>query len=323
MNLRLAIEELSRQHELSPEDRARLIRLAELNEQPRQLRRRLPLGVAIVAAALAGLGVIFWVAANWDALSRTGRFGLLEILVCASCLGALFRPTARVPLGLFAFLGAGALLALFGQTYQTGADPGQLFAWWSVLTLPLCLGVRHDALWAGWAAVGMTALGLFARAYAANSWTVDHAGLIVHLLEWSGALLLTFSLSPLLARYTGAGPWSLRLCALLSTVIISASSLDLLFTGATSAYGIGLGMLGGTGFYFSQGRRHDPFALSVLALGIDFLLVAGFGRMLFHGGVDSPFKLLLLGLVAAALLGATVKLVLALSRQPGVKGGAE
>ena len=42
-----------------------------------------------------------------------------------------------VPMGLLAMLGMGALFAYFGQTYQTGADPWQLFALWAALSLPL------------------------------------------------------------------------------------------------------------------------------------------------------------------------------------------
>ncbi len=37
---------------------------------------------------------------------------------------------------LLATLLLGVFLALFGQTYQTGADPWQLFANWALLILP-------------------------------------------------------------------------------------------------------------------------------------------------------------------------------------------
>ena len=42
-------------------------------------------------------------------------------------------------------------LQYLAQQYQTGADSWQLFAIWAALALPLCLGVRHDAMWAQWA----------------------------------------------------------------------------------------------------------------------------------------------------------------------------
>lgn len=96
---------------------------------------------------------------------------LLGGFFAVMCVGALLRPAARVPLALVALLATGGLFAFFGQTYQTGADPWQLFAWWSALTMPLCLGVRHDALWAAWAIVTMTALKLWSRAQGVEQWT--------------------------------------------------------------------------------------------------------------------------------------------------------
>jgi uncharacterized membrane protein len=41
----------------------------------------------------------------------------------------------------------GALLALFGQTYQTGKDPWQLFVWWTILVTPLALLSKSSSLW--------------------------------------------------------------------------------------------------------------------------------------------------------------------------------
>ena len=84
-------------------------------------------------------------------------------------VGAAWRPAARAPLALLALLGIGGLFAYFGQTYQTGADPWQLFAWWAALALPLCLGVRSDVLWAPWAAVAVGAISLWVHAHTGKS----------------------------------------------------------------------------------------------------------------------------------------------------------
>ncbi len=55
----------------------------------------------------------------------------------------------------------GALLALFGQTYQTGADPWQLFATWALLISPLVLFSRSEVLWLVMAVLLNTALTLY------------------------------------------------------------------------------------------------------------------------------------------------------------------
>jgi uncharacterized membrane protein len=51
---------------------------------------------------------------------------------------------------LAASLAIGALLALIGQTYQTGADTYELFTVWAVLILPWVLLARLPALWVLW-----------------------------------------------------------------------------------------------------------------------------------------------------------------------------
>jgi uncharacterized membrane protein len=118
-----------------------------------------------VAGVLAlGFGAVFFVAANWSALSPNGRLVLLQALFAAAVAAALWRPPPH-PVGrsalLLAFIGAGALFALFGQTFQTGADIHELFALWAVLGLPLVLAARWSALSAAWLLVANLALALF------------------------------------------------------------------------------------------------------------------------------------------------------------------
>lgn len=110
---------------------------------------------ALHAAGLGalGAGVIFFVAANWQAWGVMGRFALLQagLLVCIAL--ALWRvPPHPVGQGalLLAVLFTGGSLALFGQSYQTGADVYELFFAWAALTLPFALAGLSGAVWAAW-----------------------------------------------------------------------------------------------------------------------------------------------------------------------------
>jgi len=109
-------------------------------------------------------GIVFFVAANWQALKVGGRFALLEAVLLTSVVLALWRPapnnTGRYAL-LTAFVTTGALLALFGQTYQTGADVYELFLVWSVLAVPFVPIGQWSVLWAAWVLVLNVALALF------------------------------------------------------------------------------------------------------------------------------------------------------------------
>ncbi|WP_228706240.1 MULTISPECIES: DUF2157 domain-containing protein [unclassified Marinobacter] len=76
-------------------------------------------------AALA-FSVLLFVAFNWGELGRLARFALVEGAVLLAFAGywlagreTLAGKVALLSTGLL----LGGLLALFGQTYQTGADP--------------------------------------------------------------------------------------------------------------------------------------------------------------------------------------------------------
>lgn len=317
MDIRLSLQELAEQYQLPPSAVDRLNELAGIRAEPPELRKNLPLGMAILAAALFGLGIIFWIAANWESLSRAARFGLLQVLIVTMCLGAVFRPAARPALGLLALLGIGALFAFFGQTYQTGADPWQLFAIWAVLALPLCLAVRHDAVWAPWALVAMSAIALWIHANAGHGWRVHGPDLPYHLAGWCVALLLVCALGPALRAYTGAGAWGMRVAVTLSTFIITWSGLASLFDDVLAPqYVAGLLVLSATAAALCTRRFHDVFSLSAIALALNVLLIGGLSRLLLDNSRSEPIgQVMLIGLVAAGLLAATVKLVIGVGRQ--------
>jgi hypothetical protein len=100
-----------------------------------------------------GAGVIFFVAANWQALGVLGRFALLQAALVLA-LGIAWWQPAPARAGTAALIAAmlltGALLALFGQSYQTGADVHELFFTWALLALPFVLAGLSGALWALW-----------------------------------------------------------------------------------------------------------------------------------------------------------------------------
>jgi len=114
---------------------------------------RLLLGAGAVALS-AALG--FFVAANWSALGRFGKLALVEVVVVTALALVAWRGIdskwGRAFL-VVAALAVGTLLALVGQTYQTGADPWELFAVWAVAVAPWVAIGRQPALWLLWLAV--------------------------------------------------------------------------------------------------------------------------------------------------------------------------
>jgi uncharacterized membrane protein len=323
MDLRLALYELSARHGLSAEGAQRLDELAGLQQPPERLAQLVARGVAVLAAALGGFGLILWLAANWDTLGRFGRFSLLEGVIIAMSLGAFLRPAWRTPLSLLALLTTGGLFAYFGQTYQTGADPWQLFAVWAALTLPLCLGARSDITWTPWALVVMTALVLWVHAHTDHSWLVERTDLGVHLTAWVCALALCGALSPSLSRWTGAGVWAFRLGLTLAANTLTLTALGALFSReAHVLYVAGLMMLGAAAALLMKARFFDVFALSVVALGLNVLLVYGLGDALLSSlNRDWVGALLILGICAVGLLAGTISIILHCNRRHAAASG--
>lgn len=320
MDLRAGLSGIAAEHRLDAHGVRRLEELAGLHAEPAALATWLPRGVAVLAAALGGLGIVFWIAANWQTLGRFGRFALLEGFVVAMCAGALWKPAARAPLGLLALLAIGALFAFFGQTYQTGADPWQLFAVWAVLALPLCVAARSDVLWAPWALVVMTGISLWVHAHTGHRWRVQPDDLAAHLAGWLSALVLVAWLSAPLRAVTGAGLWGQRTALALAVVMITSTAIGgLAGSSAPLHYGLGLLVLALAAVLLARAESFEIFGLSAVALGLDTLLIGGLVYVLFHkGSSDAWFvKLLLTGVVAAGLVAGTVSLLLRLSHRRG------
>jgi uncharacterized membrane protein len=104
--------------------------------------------VILISSAL-----IFFFAHNWPLMHYLVKFALAASAVLASGMLAAFCPQPgrgqRVALFAAAIL-TGALLALIGQTYQTGADIWQLFAGWAALITPLVLLSKSRACYLLW-----------------------------------------------------------------------------------------------------------------------------------------------------------------------------
>ncbi|MDW5417086.1 DUF2157 domain-containing protein [Iodobacter sp. CM08] len=313
---RLTLYALAAKYQLNASATQQLHALSKANAET--LTDRLPRGIAMAAAAMFGLGLIFWIAANWDTLGRLGHFVLLQSLCVLCCVAALRLTKACVPLSLLALLSIGGLFAYFGQTYQTGADPWQLFALWGALALPLCLSARSDALWAPWALIISTGISLWVYAHTGHSWRLQPEDTRIFLLGWSASLLLSFMLSPKMPYLKGSGLWAFRSAITLSSSMICSSAFTALLMQDTSAlYYLGLLLFALAAIAMAQTASFDIYGLSIISLSLNILLVTGLVKLLFNNGQHDNFigAILLIGLVAAGLLALTVSTLLRLSKR--------
>jgi uncharacterized membrane protein len=121
-----------------------------------------------MGTVLVASGLIFFLAYNWQGLGRFAKFSLVEAIVVAALL-FIWRLGLDRPGGKAALLGAclflGALLALIGQTYQTGADTFELFGAWAAMILPWVLVGRSTVLWLLWLTLVNLAITLYFQAF--------------------------------------------------------------------------------------------------------------------------------------------------------------
>ena len=268
------------------------------------------LGVALCAAA-----AVCFIAANWDAMGRFARLGLMEVAVVAATLAAwrlgLARPAGQAALALATVL-LGGLLAVVGQTYQTGADTWELFALWTALALPWTLAARNTAQWLGWVLLLDLAVGLRLGLRTADLW-LPEAGVALPLGLLDLALAAVWA-DVARRRPDLAGPLGARLLAVASIGLLSWSAMlhivdsprDMTFalralpvtTWAAATLAVGAVAL--------RGRRDVPL-LAMLMLGAIGVITCALGKaLLAHDPWDGVYLLMAVTVMAQATLAVIV-----------------
>jgi len=275
------------------------------------LQPRVRLGAGIAAGALIGFGLILWIAANWDDLGKVTKFALVGGTLLAGALAAMLRPALRIPGTLISFAATGGLFALFGQTYQSGADPWQLFALWAVLGLPLALAARHDAVFVPWTMVAFTAVSLWLET-GHRAWTSPLLQWVLVAWAMVGATLLLLSLVNRMNRPEEPAVWAFRLAILAGTAFIATNGIQsiLAHLGPGPVYWLALVVLIASAWRLALATPLQPTVLAGVALGIDALLIAGCVKVyLFHGN-GGIGNVLLFAISTAIIMGLTATILL-------------
>ncbi|WP_162806654.1 DUF2157 domain-containing protein [Sphingosinicella terrae] len=258
---------------------------------------QLTLWLGTLALAFA---VIFFFAFNWEDLGRFAKFGLVEAAIVAG-LGGLWwlgleRAAGKAMLVLLSLL-AGALLALAGQTYQTGADTYELFGWWALLILPWVLVGRFSPLWLFW--LGLINLTI---------WLYFQTGFETRPSIWA---LFALNALALLAWEIGhrAGlawlrdSWPPRLVAMASAGMATALIVWTIAGSDDDGGGDPLGVLAylawlGALYGWYRLRRPDLF---MLAAGVLSLIIAVVTYLVVRVIEEGPIEFLFVGLVVIGL----------------------
>ncbi|NKF49176.1 DUF2157 domain-containing protein [Shewanella sp. WXL01] len=182
----------------------------------------------------------------------------------------------QIPLFVAAIL-LGVLLALFGQTYQTGADPWQLFFNWALLVTPWVIVSRFAPLWVLWLALLNVAASLYHMNFRGDfGWlsTPELNGL------WHAWLLNTLAIACWeyfsRSRLWMKNAWSARLIAIYAAVPITILMIGTIVNfedfGWQSFIGWSLWLLAMYWGYIY--KRQDLFMVALALVSVNLVIIS-------------------------------------------------
>lgn len=305
-NVRQTLIDWAEQGSLPPENLRRALQLTGALPSAGGWRHFIERLLLWVGTVMIAAGVIFFFAYNWEDLGRFAKFGLVEVLIVAS-LFLVWRLGLERASGKAALLGAallvGALLALVGQIYQTGADTYELFTAWALSILPFALISRFPALWMLWLGIVNLAVLLYDQTF---------PGVFSALPGPDPILWLLFALNTvaLIAWETldRAGVswlrerWAPRLLATAAgTLITTLAVLDLVDHTREEEWGAPVWLVSMALALFVYRRwLRDLFVLAAVVLSA-IVVIASFFNDLLQADDESTFSFLVIGLLVIGL----------------------
>ena len=258
-----------------------------------------------IGAVLVAAGVIFFIAYNWQSMGRYAKFALAEAAIVVA-LGfvwwlGLERAAGRAAL-LAASLLVGALLALIGQIYQTGADTFELFAVWAAAILPWVLVGRFAALWIVWIALVNLAIALYFQAF---------GGIFGILFGPARQLWLLFALNTVAAviweACAAAGVqwlrerWAARILLTASGAFATTLALfDIVDWRSAGGFGVPVWLAWlGCAYAVYRHRIRDIFVLAGAVLSVIIVVSTFLGDRLIQR--DTTFAFLFIGLIVIGI----------------------
>lgn len=247
--------------------------------------------------------VMFFIAYNWKNIGHFAKFGMVEgcifLAIIAYCKLGKDTAASKVSL-LIATICLGVLLALYGQTYQTGADPWQLFFNWALLMLPWALIGRFPAIWIVWVVLINTSIVLYHQTSTGRFWfmTNSETGVLWLTFCFNTLSLVIWEFSKNIWRWLSER-WAIRLLAIGSGVPVTMLILQAIFSHNDSSLISGLVWAIWLAAMFFAYRKIIPdlFMLAGGCLSAITVTVSFLGKHLLEDGSAGGFLFLALAVI--------------------------
>ncbi|MBM7114233.1 DUF2157 domain-containing protein [Archangium primigenium] len=288
---------------LSPPELKQALGRAVQTPAPPAWQRFLSIGLMGFGSLLVLSGVIYFFAYNWAALHRFGKLGLLLAAIAGACVAAT-QLKDGLP-GQFALLFAavlvGPLLAVYGQAYQTGADPYGLFLGWGLLILPWVALARFGPLWLLLLVLVDTGLSL----YRIQALGREDALLVLMIGLLNGAAWAVHEVLALRGVESAQGRWLPRVLAAMTILPLLGLAAHVVFEPqrADASEYVALVLvcaLVAATYFFHRRVRPELFLLTLGVLSVMTLVTTFAGRIIFEVLDAELFGIFLM---AAVLIG--------------------
>lgn len=278
-----------------------------------------------LGALLLVSGIFFFFAYNWANLHHFAKFGLVQAgIVGAAGLAhylGLEKLSGKVSLTVAALL-VGALLAVFGQFYQTGADSYMLFLLWAILIAGWVFISSFQPLWLVLIVLSNLTAVLFIEQtqplWFENFYLVASAFFVAN-----AVLLLLWEIAR--GRVMGwmRNRWLPNLVGLFALIVITISALAWIFESSASnlmptgytGVAVGLYLLFIIAIFVIYGRfKQELFMLTIAMFSMIAVATAGLIRLLDEVILGGTIMMILVGLVIVGLSGLAINLLQRISK---------
>lgn len=299
---------LTREGYLSARALERALTLAEII--PSKHRWQTFLSTLLFALGVVFLlaGVIFFFAYNWAQMGHFIKLGLLQAAIAATVAISWHKGLEHLS-GKFTLWAAsvlvGPLLAVYGQTYQTGADPYELFFGWAILIIGWVAISRFAPLWLFFLILLNISLILYwTQILDMTRWTFAGMCETCFLLNAGALIAWEWLAAPKIPWLSGR--WIPRLLVCASTAFLTIPTISCIFDCAAEPF-----LLLASILYFSfiaaclwfyQRGIHDLFMLAAGLFSLIIIITAFFIKMLGEGFIFLMFYSFLIIVQTAAVV---------------------
>jgi uncharacterized membrane protein len=256
------------------------------------------------------MSLLFFMAFNWEGMGKFAKFLMVEVVMFASVTLYMFLDKYKLVQEVLLMLSSitlGILLALIGQTYQTGADPWQLFALWAILMPPWAIVAGASSLWLLWILLFNLATLLYFQKFELSFFTIFEMKNDLLLLLFTLNAILWIVWETLALKYKSfSSQLALKFLIVLSLAAISTLVIVNMYeyyddNKTEKVYFLLYGLSMSVIYYVYRIKMLNVSIMALWTLSLLMVSISLFIRFLSHGFFDFLLFLLLFVAVATTL----------------------